>query len=154
MICAGNDAVSLVSQVKQYGLGKHMKLAGDGSLVSQDIIAAHGSNADGIIFADFYVANMDTPENKVFVDNYMKRYNELPSKMALSSYEGVMWVAQAIKETGSTDTDKLVKYLETSTYKGPQGTKSMDPVSHQSPLDVYMIKIANGGKYQIMERAN
>jgi ABC-type branched-subunit amino acid transport system substrate-binding protein len=114
MICAGNDAVSLVSQVKQYGLGKQMKLAADGSLVSADIIKAHGSNADGIIIADFYVSSMDTPENKVFVKNYMARYKDAPSKMALSSYEGVMWVAQAIKQVGSTDTDKLVKAIEGS----------------------------------------
>ncbi len=154
MICAGNDAVSLVSQVKQYGLGKTMKLAADGSLVSADIIKAHGSNADGIIIADFYVSNLDTPENKVFVKNFQARTKELPSKMAVSSYEGVMWVAQAIKATKSTDTDKLVKYIETSTYKGPQGTKKMDPVSHQSPLDVYMIRIENGGQYKIMEKVN
>jgi branched-chain amino acid transport system substrate-binding protein len=154
MICAGNDAVSLVSQVNQYGLDKTMKLAADGSLVSQDIIKAHGKNADGIIIADFYVSNMNTPENKAFVNNYQARTKELPSKMAVSSYEGVMWVAQAIKATNSTDTDKLVKYLETSTYKGPQGTKTMDPVSHQSPLDVYMIKIENGGQYKIMEKVN
>jgi ABC-type branched-subunit amino acid transport system substrate-binding protein len=73
--------------------------------------------------------------------------------MALSSYEGVMWVAQAIKQAGSTDTDKVVKALEGSTYKGPQGSKKMDPVSHQSSLDVYMIKIENG-KYKVMEKAN
>ncbi|NLT22454.1 MAG: ABC transporter substrate-binding protein [Syntrophorhabdus sp.] len=153
MICAGNDAVSLVSQVKQYGLGKQMKLAADGSLVSADIIKAHGSNADGIIIADFYVSSMDTPENKVFVKNYMARYKDAPSKMALSSYEGVMWVAQAIKQVGSTDTDKLVKAIEGSTYKGPQGSKKMGP-DHQAVLDVYMIQIANGGQYKILERAN
>jgi ABC-type branched-subunit amino acid transport system substrate-binding protein len=153
MICAGNDAVSLVSQVKQYGLGKQMKLAADGWLVSADIIKAHGSNADGIIIADFYVSSLDTPENKVFVKNYMARYKDAPSKMALSSYEGVMWVAQAIKQAGSTDTDKMVKALEGSTYKGPQGTKKMGP-DNQSSLDVYMIQIANGGQYKILERAN
>jgi len=153
MICAGNDAVSLASQVKQYGLAKQMKLAADGSFVSADIIKAHGNNADGIIIADFYVDTLNTPENKTFVKNYLARTKELPSKMALSSYEGVMWVAQAIKQAGSTDTDKVVKALEGSTYKGPQGSKKMDPVSHQSSLDVYMIKIENG-KYKVMEKAN
>lgn len=153
IVCAGNDAVSVVSQVNQYGLKKNYRIAGDGSLVSADIIKAHGNNADGIIIADFYADTLDTPENKAWVTKFRKLYGDTPSKMAVSSYEGVMWVAQAIKQTGSVDTDKLIKAIEGSTYKGPQGVKKMDPVSHQSSLDVYMIKIENG-KYKIFGRAN
>jgi ABC-type branched-subunit amino acid transport system substrate-binding protein len=153
IVCAGNDAVSVVSQVNQYGLKKMYKIAGDGSLVSADIIKAHGNNADGIIIADFYADTLDTPENKAWVEKYVNLNGEKPSKMAVGTYEGVMWVAQAIKQTNSVDTDKLIKALEGSTFKGPQGVKKMDPVSHQSSLDVYMIKIEDG-KYKFMGRAN
>ncbi len=153
LLCAGTDALGIVAQVNQYGLKKQYKVAGDGSLVSGDIIKAHGCNADGIVFADFYVDTLDTPENKAWVERYVKLYKEKPSKMAVASYEGVLWVAQAIKQAGSLDTDKLIAALEGSTFKGPSGVKKMDPESHQASMDVYMITIHDCGKYKIIGKA-
>jgi len=144
-ICAaGNDAISVVTQADQYGIKKLMPVCGDGSLVSEDILGAMGKSADGIVTADYYAAGLDTPENKAWVARYQKLYGEKPSKFSVSSYEAVMWAAQAIKKAGSLDTDKVVAALEGSTYHGPQGLKKMDPDSHQTSLTVYMMKIENG----------
>ena len=144
-ICAaGNDAISVVTQADQYGLKKLMPICGDGSLVSADILGAMGKSADGIVTADYYASGLDTPENKAWVAKYLKLYGEKPSKFSVSSYEAVMWAAQAIKKAGSLDTDKVVAALEGSTYGGPQGIKKMAPDSHQTSLTVYMMKIENG----------
>ena len=55
-----------------------------------------------------------------------------------------MWLAQAINKAGTTDTNKVAEALEGSTYDGPQGGKTMDPDSHQTSLEIYMIKIQDG----------
>lgn len=141
---AGNDAISVVTQAEQYGIKKMMPICGDGSLVSADILAAQGEAANGIITADYYSATLDTPENKAWMGKYKTLYGASPSKFSVSSYEAVMWLAQAIEAAGSIETDKVIAALEGSTYRGPQGVKKMDPETHQTSLTVYMMKIENG----------
>jgi branched-chain amino acid transport system substrate-binding protein len=130
-----------------------MTISGDGSLVSGDVLPGQGKSADGIITADYYAPVLDTPDNKAWAAKYKSLYKEDPSKFSVSSYEAMMWLAQAIKKAGSTDTDKVIAALEGSTYHGPQGVKVMDPNSHQTSLEVYMIKIADG-KHTIIGKAN
>jgi branched-chain amino acid transport system substrate-binding protein len=149
---AGNDAISVVTQVEQYGLKKMMTISGDGSLVSGDVLPGEGEAANGIVTADYYAPSLDTPWNRAWVAKYKALYKEEPSKFSVSSYEAVYWLVQAIKQAGSIDTDKVIAALEGSTYDGPQGLKEMDPVSHQASLTIYMIKIVNG-KPTIMGRA-
>jgi branched-chain amino acid transport system substrate-binding protein len=149
---AGNDAISVVTQADQYGLKKMMTISGDGSLVSGDVLPGEGKAADGIITADYYAPVLDTPENKAWVAKYKTLYKEEPSKFSVSSYEAMSWLAQAIKQAGSTDTDKVIAALENSTYHGPQGVKVMDPNSHQTSLEIYMIKIVDG-KHTIIGKA-
>lgn len=141
---AGNDAISVVTQADQYGIKKLMPICGDGSLVSEDILGAMGKSADGIITADYYAAGLDTAENKAWAARYEKLYGAKPSKFSVSSYEAVMWLAQAVKKARTVETDKVVTALEGSTYRGPQGVKTMDPDSHQTSLTIYMMKIENG----------
>jgi urea transport system substrate-binding protein len=62
-----------------------------------------------------------------------------------------MWIAQAVKQAGTTDTDKVIASLEGSTYHGPQGVKTMDPDSHQTSLDVYML-IAEDGRLKLLQK--
>jgi branched-chain amino acid transport system substrate-binding protein len=141
---AGNDSVSVVTQADQYGLKKMAHICGDGSLVSSDILGALGSSANGIITADYYADTLDTPEHNAWKARYVKLFGTNPSKFSVSSYEGVMWTAQAIKKAGSLETGKIIQAFEGSTYHGPQGVKTMDAETHQTSLTVYMIKVENG----------
>ena len=141
---AGNDAISVVTQAEQYGLKKSMKICGDGSLVSADILKAQGQAAEGIITADYYSATIASPANQAWVAKYEKLHGTKPSKFSVSSYEATKWLAQAIGQAGVTDSEKVIAALEGSTYNGPQGAKTMDPDSHQTSLTVYMIKIQDG----------
>jgi branched-chain amino acid transport system substrate-binding protein len=141
---AGNDAISVVTQAERYGVKKMVPICGDGSLVSADILSAQGDAANGIITADYYSASLDTPENKAWVTRYNKLNGASPSKFSVSSYEAVMWLAQAIKNAGSIEAEKVIAAMEGSTYHGPQGIKTMDPESHQTSLTVYMMKVDKG----------
>lgn len=148
---AGNDAISVVTQAYRYGLEKKMHICGDGSLVSADILKAMGNAANGIVTADYYAASLDTPGNNAWTAKYEKLYGAEPSKFSVSSYEAIMWLAQAIKKAGSIKTDKVVAALEGSTYDGPQGIKTMNPNTHQASLHVYMMKIVNGQRHIFAE---
>jgi branched-chain amino acid transport system substrate-binding protein len=149
---AGNDAISVVTQLEEYGLKKLMHVCGDGSLVAEDVLGAMGNAAEGIITADYYSAGLDTPENREWASRYEKLFGSPPSKFSVSSYEAVMWLAQAVRQAGTVETEKVISALEGSTYSGPQGRKIMDPESHQTSLSVYMIRI-EGGQRKIFGEA-
>jgi branched-chain amino acid transport system substrate-binding protein len=141
---AGNDAISVITQAEQYGIKKMMQICGDGSLISEDILGAMAKSAEGIITADYYAASLDAPENKAWAVKYEKLYGAKPSKFSVSSYEAIMWLAQAAKKANASDTDKIIPAFEGSTFHGPQGVKTMDPNTHQTSLTVYMIKVMDG----------
>lgn len=147
---AGNDAISVVAQLKQYGLTKSMKIAGVGSLTASDVLPTHGANADGIITADRYSSEIPTPANKAFVEKYKKLYKEIPSKFVDGTYESIHWLAQAVERAKSTEAETVIKALEDSTFIGPQGPKKMRGGDHQAIMSMYILK-CEGGKHVIVD---
>jgi branched-chain amino acid transport system substrate-binding protein len=153
LVAAGNDGISAVAQLNQYGLKKMMKIAGPGSLVAGDVFPAMGDTADGIYFVDRYSPGIPTPENKAFVEKFEKRYKELPSKFAASNYEGLLWLAQGIEQAKSIESEAVIKALEGSTFIGPQGPKKMRAGDHQPIIDMYIMKV-EGKKQVIIDKKN
>ena len=52
------------------------------------------------------------PASKTFVANFIKKYNKPPENHAWIEYITLKIMAQAINETKSTETDRLIAYLE------------------------------------------
>jgi len=59
-------------------------------------------------------------------DNFVKLYNRAPVYTASGSYDAVYIYAEAIKRAGSTDTDAVIKALETTDYVGVRGRVQFD----------------------------
>lgn len=140
----GTNAISVVTQADRYGLKKMMTISGDGTLVASDALTAQGATANGIVTADYYAASIPTPENQAWVSKYRKRLGEDPSKFSVSAWNCMAWLAQAIRQAGSVDTNKVIAALEGSTYYGPHGKQVMDPDSHQASMDIWMLKVVDG----------
>jgi len=142
---AGNDAISVLTQLNQYGLSKSMKIGGAGSMVAVSNLPALGNNAEGFVTVDYYAATLDNPANKKFRESYEQRFRRTPSKFSVMCYESVKWLAQVIKESQTVDdVEKLIAAFEGSRFEGPQGPKIMDKSSHQALLPVYLISVKNG----------
>jgi len=80
--------------------------------------------------------------NKVFVDAYMKKFNERPGIGSLVGYMTVQSIAAGIAKAGSTDTDALVaafKGLEVDTPVGKITFRSQD---HQATMGAFVGKTA------------
>ena len=137
---AGNDAISVVTQAEQYGLKSQMKICGVGSLIAVNVLKSMGAAANGIISADYYSWTIDTPINQEWVGRYDERFKTKPSKYSDAAYETMLMLAQAIKQAGSTETEKMIPALEQLTFDGPQGPKFMNPENHQVQLNIYMLK--------------
>ena len=55
---------------------------------------------------------IDTPASRKFVADFTKRYNRPPENQAWGDYNAIKLVAQAMAETKSTDSTRLVEHFE------------------------------------------
>ena len=72
------------------------------SLTSVEVQAA-GAAAEGAITFIGWLSTDDTPGNQTFVQNYSATFGTAPDSFAASSYASVYILAEAIKNTESTD---------------------------------------------------
>src|SRR5688572_5251596 len=78
---------------------------------------------DGVTFVDAY--DPDKPEVKAFVSAYRKSAGKEPFNLHGYGYDGIMMVAEAIRQAGSTDKEKIRAAMQSLTYAGVMGAKGM-----------------------------
>ena len=105
---AGNQVTTFLKQYAEFGLpypfiGFNLNTA--------DAWAAGAENFAGI-WPTVWHHDLTTPGSKAFVANFTKKYNKIPENHAWIEYVTLKIVAQAMNETKSTDTDKLIAYFE------------------------------------------
>ena len=105
---AGNQVTNFVKQYAEFGLP--YPVAGF-NLNTADAWAAGEGNLSGI-WPTVWHHELQTPGSKAFVAEFMKRYGKPPENHAWIEYVSLKILAQAMNETKSTDTDKLIAYLE------------------------------------------
>ena len=108
---AGNQVTTFLKQYAEFGLpypfiGFNLNTA--------DAWAAGSENFAGI-WPTVWHHDLTTPGTKTFVANFTKKYNKIPENHAWIEYVTLKIVAQAMNETKSTDTDKLIAYFEKGT---------------------------------------
>jgi branched-chain amino acid transport system substrate-binding protein len=84
-----------------------------------------------------YIHNWpDTPENKAFVERYLKRWARYPNYSAETSYSAIYVFKEAIEKTKSLETAKLIKAIEGMRIKCPGGERYFRPEDHQAVYTV------------------
>jgi branched-chain amino acid transport system substrate-binding protein len=105
---AGNQVTNFVKQYAEFGLP--YAVAGF-NLNTADAWAAGEGNLAGI-WPTVWHHELDTPGSKAFVAEFRKRYGKPPENHAWIEYVSLKIMAQAMNETRSTDTEKLIAYFE------------------------------------------
>jgi branched-chain amino acid transport system substrate-binding protein len=105
---AGNQVTNFVKQYAEFGL--KYPIAGF-NLNTADAWAAGDGNLAGI-WPTVWHHDLDTPGSKAFVAEFRKRHGKPPENHAWIEYVSLKILAQAINATKSTDTEKLIGYLE------------------------------------------
>ena len=105
---AGNQVTTLVKQYAEFGLP--YPIVGF-NLNTADAWAAGEGNLAGTWPTVWYHA-LNVPASKTFVDNFTKKNGKPPENHAWIEYVSLKMMAQAMNETKSTDTDKLIAYFE------------------------------------------
>jgi branched-chain amino acid transport system substrate-binding protein len=108
---AGNQVTNLVKQYAEFGLP--YPIVGF-NLNTADAWAAGDGNLSGT-WPTVWYHTLDVPASKTFVANFIKRNGKPPENHAWIEYVSLQMMAQAMAETKSTDTDRLIDYFEKET---------------------------------------
>ena len=101
----------------------------------------------GWIVTGYAWDQVSTPEHKVFVDAYRRKFDDYPRAGSLSGYTTMKALAAAIAKAGSTETEKMVEAMEGLRVPTPLGPIVFRAIDHQSTLGMHVGKIAlRGGK--------
>jgi branched-chain amino acid transport system substrate-binding protein len=141
---AGNQVTNLVKQYAEFGLP--YPIVGF-NLNTADAWAAGDGNLSGTWPTVWYHTS-EVPASKTFVANFTKKYGKPPENHAWIEYVSLKIMAQAINATKSTETDKLIGYLESEAkfdiLKGREGYfRSWD---HQLMQEAYPFTVKAKGK--------
>jgi branched-chain amino acid transport system substrate-binding protein len=108
---AGNQVTTLIKQYAEFGLP--YPIVGF-NLNTADAWAAGEGNLAGV-WPTVWYHTLDVPASKAFVASFTKKYDKPPENHAWIEYIAFKMMAQAMNEAKSTDTDKLIDYLEKET---------------------------------------
>ena len=146
----GGDLVAFIKQAKPYGLfGKMKWIIATGADV--ELVRAMGKEMPTGIIADqrYYFHWPNTKTNQEFVKAYMAKNKEYPSAWAVEGYDGVYFLADAIKKANSLDKEKVIAALEGLTIDSPRGKATLRKEDHQMVADYMVGEIGWDKKYPI-----
>jgi branched-chain amino acid transport system substrate-binding protein len=104
----GNQVSNFVKQYAEYGLP--YPVVGF-NLNTADAWAAGEGNLGGI-WPTVWHHELDTPGSKAFTAAFLKKHGKPPENHAWIEYVSLKILAQAMTETKSTDSEKLIAYFE------------------------------------------
>ena len=147
------QAVPLAKQFSERGLDKAgIKLIGPGDLTDDDTLAETGDVMLGAVTAHFYSAEHPSPANKAFVEAYLKQTGRRANFMAVSGYDGMHLIYEALKKTGgSVESATLMAAMKGMSWESPRGPMSIDPTTGEVIQNIYIRKVekAQGQNYNV-----
>jgi branched-chain amino acid transport system substrate-binding protein len=146
---AGNDTVRLLTQLQDFGLLGNLLVVGASGTVTSQNIAAIGAAADGFGTGVGYSTQIDSPENKKFVEAFKAANKSDPDLYGADSYGLIYFYKAAVEKAKSTETDKVRAAMKDLEWMTPQGKKTMRGGDHQAIQPMYVVRVS-GGQFKIV----
>lgn len=134
---------NFMKQYAERGLDKAgIKVIGPGDVTDDDLLNNMGDAVLGTVTAHLYSAAHPSPMNKDFVAAYKKAFGTRPGFMAVSGYDGIHLIYEALKKTnGDTSGDKLIEAMKGMKWESPRGPISIDPETRDIVQNIYIRKV-------------
>jgi branched-chain amino acid transport system substrate-binding protein len=148
------QGTAVLKQFAERGLKEAgISLIGPGDVLDDDILEAIGPPALGMITSFHYSAAHPSPENRAYVDAFMKANNGMrPNFMSVGGYDGMHLIYEALKKTGgATDGEKMVEAMKGMAWTSPRGPMSIDPATRDVVQNVYIrrCELVDGKLYNV-----
>ncbi len=138
------EGTAVLKQVGERGLREGgVQLICTGDVLDDDILNNMGKPALGVISSHHYSAAHDSPENKAYVDAFMKANGGMrPNFHSVGGYDGMHLIYEAVKKTGGTGSgEALVEAMKGMKWTSPRGPMSIDPATRDVVQNVYIRKV-------------
>jgi branched-chain amino acid transport system substrate-binding protein len=146
----GGMGVNFVKQFRQSGLADKITFL-TAFTVDESTLPAQQDAALGMFAGSDWAPNLDNPQNKAFVEAYLKEYNAIPATYAFQAYDAAALIDSALLATGGklTDKDALRAALKNADFKSLRGAFKFNN-NHYPIQDFYLTKVAKrpDGKYE------
>ncbi len=111
IVCSAlvEEASGIVSQARQLGIPKTVRIIGGNGFNSPALIKNAGDAAEGVIVGAAWNISSTNPLNVKFVEDYTKKYNHAPDQFAAQAYAGVQIAYQAAKNGGNPENRKAIR---------------------------------------------
>jgi len=146
---AGNDTVRLFTQLQEFGLLGNLTVLGASGTVTAQNIGAIGKAAEGFVTGVGYSAEIDTPENKKFVEAFRAANKADPDLYGADSYGFIYAYKAAVEKAKGTETDKVREAFRGLKWQTPQGEKEIRAGDHQAQQTMYVVRVTDG-KFKIV----
>jgi branched-chain amino acid transport system substrate-binding protein len=139
----GAEAAIFAKQFAERGMDKSgIRIVGPGDLTDEDELPGMTDAVLGIVTAYHYSAVHDSPTNKSFVADFEKAYGKRPNPVAVSGYDGMHLIFEALKKTGGkADGDALVAAMKGLKWESPRGPIEIDPRTRDVVHNEYIRRV-------------
>jgi branched-chain amino acid transport system substrate-binding protein len=138
------EGTAVMKQFAERGLAAAgVRLICTGDVLDDDLLDVIGAPALGVVSSHHYSAAHVSPENKAYVDAFMKANKGMrPNFHSVGGYDGMHLIYEAVKKTGGdTDGEKLVAAMKGMAWTSPRGPMSIDPSTRDVIQTVYIRKV-------------
>jgi branched-chain amino acid transport system substrate-binding protein len=146
----GGMGVNFVKQFHQAGLADKVTFL-SAFTVDESTLPAQQDAALGLLAGSNWAPNLDNPQNKAFVEAYVKEYNAIPATYAFQAYDAAMLIDSAVKAVKGNlaDKDALRAALKKADFKSLRGGFAFNN-NHYPIQNFYLTKVAKrpDGKYE------
>ena len=158
----GGDFASLVKQATPLGYFKSIqsRLVDGGEVGTVDLAQSLGADYPYGIISDAYdpvVWGEDEPaEHNAYVEHLKATMkNEYGSGWAIVGYQSIVAIAEGVKKTGGTDSDKVAKALEGLTFDTPVGKRTFNAKTHETEAGEFWSEMVKDPKvpFAVMKKA-
>jgi branched-chain amino acid transport system substrate-binding protein len=105
------------------------------------------------VTAHFYSAAHPSAVNATFAAAYQKQNNSRANFMAVSGYDGMHLIYEALKKTGgSTDAETFMSAMKGMAWESPRGPMSIDRATGEVVHNIYIRRVESvGGELRNVE---
>jgi branched-chain amino acid transport system substrate-binding protein len=137
---AGSNPLRFLRAYREYGLKS--PVFGNPTLVDEGILKNMGDEALGVYSASWYTVDLDTPDNKRFVQAIRAEYKVTPGFYTAGTYTAGLWLEEAMKAVkGFEDKAAFVRALHgVKLSRGPMGPIRLDEYG-KPILNIYVRKV-------------
>jgi branched-chain amino acid transport system substrate-binding protein len=146
----GGMGVNFVKQFRQAGLADKITFL-SAFTVDESTLPAQQDAALGFFGGANWAPNLDNPQNKAFVEAYLREYNAVPGSYAFQAYDAALLIDSALRATGGRTADRAALRAEMAkaNFVSLRG-KFRFNTNHYPIQDFYLVKVAKrpDGKYE------